>query len=542
MNADREPNETPESLETDREGSGDQPSDARPSESTPSESPPSESTPSARLVGHRLGDYQVLRKLGRGGMADVYAARHLTLGRDVAIKVLRSDFARDTDYVERFRREARAAANLNDPSIVQVYDVGSVDHLHFIAQELIDGENLREYIGRVGSISPDEAVDVLLAVGTALETACERGITHRDIKPENLMRSSKGVIKVADFGLARLGPESGQGGSELTKVGLTLGTPRYMSPEQVQGRPVDVRSDLYSLGVSLYHLLAGRPPFEADDPIALAVMHLHETPPPIDRVRGADDLPEWLIAVVSKLMQKSPDDRFRSPAELLEAVRAEAALTAGPGLGPIGSAAATVRLQRVSDHLRATRRRRWVRRSALLLAVAGWAAIATAAAMRLPAPSVDEQLVSNRVPQAETVEEQYLIALTRNDPSAWNAVSKYFPPDDNATNTDYHHKAMLQLARWYLHEEQWRQARDHLRSLLAEPKLSKLHRAIALIRLCEAADAAGDTRLEKDARDRLTQAFNALKTENPAALELFRFVVPEQERVRWGLVDVNTTG
>lgn len=535
MNADTDPNGSAANRDPDRQAPDEPVSESRVFGLTPSES-----TPSARLVGCRLGDYQVLRKLGRGGMADVYAARHLTLARDVAIKVLRSEFARDEDHVERFRREARAAANLNDPSIVQVYDVGSVNDLHYIAQELIDGENLREYIGRVGSISPQEAVQVLLAVGTALETACERGITHRDIKPENLMRSSKGVIKVADFGLARLGPESVQGGNELTKVGLTLGTPRYMSPEQVQGRPVDVRSDLYSLGVSLYHLLAGRPPFEADDPIALAVMHLHETPPPIDRVRGGDDLPEWLIAVVSKLMQKSPEDRFRSPTELREAVRAETASTAATGLGPIGSAAATVRLQRVSDHLRSNRRRRRIRRAALLLAVAGWAAIAAAVAMRLPSPSVEKRLVSSQVPQAETVEEQYLIALTRNDPPAWNSVSKFFPPDDNATNADYHHKAMLQLARWYLAEGQGRLARDRLRSLLAEPRLSKLHRAIALVRLCEAASDAGDSRLEKDARGRLTQAFNSLKTENPSALELFRFLVPDRERVKWGLADVNT--
>ena len=138
-------------------------------------------------------------------MADVYAARHLSLGRDVAIKVLRSDYAKDKDYISRFRREARAAAKLNHSSIVQVYDVGSVDQTHFIAQELIKGQNLKEVLTTRGPLSADEASEVLIAVGTALEAAAEVGITHRDIKPENLMRSARGDIKVADFGLAPAG-------------------------------------------------------------------------------------------------------------------------------------------------------------------------------------------------------------------------------------------------------------------------------------------------------------------------------------------------
>ena len=160
---------------------------------------------SPSLVGSRLGDYQVLRKLGRGGMADVYAARQLSLGREVALKVLRPDFARDNDYIQRFRREARAAAKLNHPNIVQVYEVGSVDSIHYLVQELIDGENLRQSLDRTGVIGTEEAIEVLVGVASALEVASEAGITHRDIKPENVMRSLRGLIKVADFGLARIG-------------------------------------------------------------------------------------------------------------------------------------------------------------------------------------------------------------------------------------------------------------------------------------------------------------------------------------------------
>ena len=369
------------------------------------------STSSSNLVGLRLGDYQLLRKLGRGGMADVYAARHLKLARDVAIKVLRSDLARDQDYLSRFRREARAAAKLNHPNIVQVYDVGDVDSHHFIAQELIDGQNLREHLSSAGSLSADEAVDVLLAVGSALESAAELGITHRDIKPENIMRSSRGTIKVADFGLARMMSDVDSSRANLTQAGLTLGTPRYMSPEQVQGKNVDARSDLYSLGVSMYHLLTGRPPFEADDPIALAVSHVNDTPTPLDRARGKGDLPEWLIAVVTRLMSKSPDDRFQTPSDLLHAVRGQASIANFTGHGG-GTAGATIRLQRASDSI-APRTKRTVAAcgAALLLGTAA-AGVGYWLVHRTPPVTVRGMLRPQEVSKADTVQQQYLLAIT----------------------------------------------------------------------------------------------------------------------------------
>ncbi len=175
----------------------------------------STSTPSPSLIGTRLGDYQVMRKLGRGGMADVYAARQISLGRDVALKVLRSEHAGDKDYVERFRREARAAAKLNHPNIVQVFEVGNVDSQHYIAQELVEGENLRERLDRYGAIDAELAIEVLIGVASALKVATEAGITHRDIKPENIMQSSSGIIKVADFGLARFGADVDVTGGSL---------------------------------------------------------------------------------------------------------------------------------------------------------------------------------------------------------------------------------------------------------------------------------------------------------------------------------------
>ena len=302
------------------------------------------------------------------------------------------------------------------------------------AQELIDGKNLKERLQSVGSLAPEEAVETLLSVTRALDVASESGITHRDIKPENIMRSSRGDIKVADFGLARIGVDSDATRVNLTQAGLTMGTPRYMSPEQVQGKVVDVRSDLYSLGVTMYHLLAGRPPFEAEDPLALAVLHLHETPPPLDRMRGKDDLPEWLIAVIDRLMSKLPGDRFQSPQDLLNAISAEASDGISQLQDTKGTAAATIRLQRATDQVRKQAHRRSLATAGvvgvpMLLGVA-----AAVFANRQPKIEVTELLRPERAVEAKTVEEQFIIAMTRDDAPAWQAVGEYFPAQNNSTN------------------------------------------------------------------------------------------------------------
>ncbi len=494
---------------------------------------------SGSLIGRRLGDFQVLRKLGRGGMADVYVARQLSLGRDVALKVLKNEFARDKDYVERFRREARAAAKLNHPNIVQVYDVGSADSMHYIAQELVDGENLREVLARVGTLKANEAIEVLVSVASALEVASEAGITHRDIKPENIMRSSRGIVKVADFGLARVGADAGKSRADLTQAGLTLGTPRYMSPEQVQGQVADVRSDLYSLGVSMYHLLAGRPPFEADDPLALAVLHLHETPMPLDRARGrqsADkpDLPEWLIAVVSRLLKKLPKDRFQSPSELLDAVRNEASESELNRFGTVGTAAATIRLQRVTDNLRRNQRRRVMRISAAVLLPLLCVAVTTTAAMQRPGKSIQTVLLPEEVPQADTVQEQYLIAVTRNDEAGWRAVGEYFSAK-STTNAAYHAKAMLQLALLLTGENRWQDADQVLNELLTDPTVDRLYQAVALARRCQVLERLGGGKQLTDARQRLKSFYLELQRSNPQVSEIFNDIVPQEERLRLGI-------
>ena len=497
---------------------------------------------SASLIGSRVGDYQVMRKLGRGGMADVYAARQLSLGRDVALKVLRPEYARDKDYVERFRREARAAAKLNHPNIVQVHDVGSVDSLYYISQELIDGGNLRQRLEENGAIGADEAIELLVGIASALELAAEAGITHRDIKPENIMRTARGIIKVADFGLARIRTGMSNSQTSLTQAGLTLGTPRYMSPEQVQGHSVDARSDLYSLGVTMYHLLAGRPPFEAEDPLALALMHLQETPTPLDRARakrapdGQPDLPEWLIAVVARLMNKAAQDRFQSPSELLDAVHNEAAISTIGGLG-VGTAAATIRLQRAADQARSAMYRRGVRLALsvlvplILTLYAGWKFQA------LAGPTVSNLLSPETVTPEETVQEQFLIAVDRNDEAGWRAVAEYFPAESSTTNAGYYAKSKMQLAAMFNSQGRNEEADQELSELLRHPSLDSVYRTIALARRCTILEALSRVSKFEEVRRELQSVYSELKIENPEGRIYVDRVMTQQEKLLLGLAD-----
>ncbi len=211
-----------------------------------------------------MAGYRLLRRLGRGAMAEVYLAEQCSLRRHVALKILRANLAVEQSYVKRFRLEAQAAASLVHPNIVQIYEVGCEGGSHFIAQEYVPGLNLREWLSRHGTPQLPLALGVMRQVAAALAKASEHGIVHRDIKPDNIMVSSSGEVKVADFGLARLST----GDTRLTQEGFTLGTPLYMSPEQVEGRPLDTRSDIYSFGVTCYHMLAGQPPFAGDTALA----------------------------------------------------------------------------------------------------------------------------------------------------------------------------------------------------------------------------------------------------------------------------------
>ncbi len=260
-----------------------------------------------------LGEFRILRTLGSGGMAQVYLAEQTSLKRNVAIKVMRSDFGSDDTHRKRFEHEARAAAGLNHPNIVQVFAVGEEENIQYIAQEYVQGANLRQYLQKKKPPTAHVAMHLMKQVSSALHAAHQAGIVHRDIKPENIMVTRRMVAKVTDFGLAQL--TLGGERVNLTQMGVTMGTPLYMSPEQVNGASVDARSDLYSMGVTFYHLLSGSPPFRAATAFALAYKHLNEDAPPLQDLRP--DLPPSLINVVHRLMSKDPAERFQDARAVL---------------------------------------------------------------------------------------------------------------------------------------------------------------------------------------------------------------------------------
>lgn len=245
-------------------------------------------------------------------MGEVYLARQKSLSRQVALKVLRPDLVSNPTSIARFKAEARAAARINHPNIVHIYAFDSVGEIRFIAMEYVPGTNLREYLSKHGKLPLSVAMAIMLQTARAAGAAGDRGLVHRDIKPDNILLTKNQMIKVADFGLCR--DRSNQ--SNLTLPGTTMGTPLYMSPEQCQGKELDHRSDLYSLGVTYYHMLAGEPPFRAESPLALALKHINETPVDLGALRP--DLPPSLVAAVARLMAKSPDERYQKASVLIE--------------------------------------------------------------------------------------------------------------------------------------------------------------------------------------------------------------------------------
>jgi eukaryotic-like serine/threonine-protein kinase len=255
------------------------------------------------------GRYEIESVLGQGGMAKVFRGTDNVLGRTVAIKVLSPQFTDDAQFVARFRREAQAAAALNHPNIVGVFDTGSQGDVHFIVMEYVEGRSLRDVIRSEGPLLPQRAAEIADSVARALETAHEAGMVHRDIKPGNIMLTPDGEVKVMDFGIARTST-----GDTLTQTAAVLGTASYLSPEQAQGQPVDPRSDLYSLGCVLYEMVTGRPPFTGDSPVAIAYKHVRDDPAAPSRINP--DVPADLEAVILKSMAKNPANRYQSAAEL----------------------------------------------------------------------------------------------------------------------------------------------------------------------------------------------------------------------------------
>ena len=263
---------------------------------------------------HLSDRYEVGEILGFGGMSEVHLARDLRLHRDVAIKVLRADLARDPSFYLRFRREAQNAAALNHPAIVAVYDTGEAETatgpLPYIVMEYVDGVTLRDIVHTEGPMPPKRAIEVIADACQALNFSHQHGIIHRDVKPANIMISKAGAVKVMDFGIARALADA----NSVTQTAAVIGTAQYLSPEQARGEKVDARSDVYSLGCVLYEILTGEPPFVGDSPVAVAYQHVREDPvPPSQRHDGI--APE-LDAVVLKALAKNPDNRYQSAAEM----------------------------------------------------------------------------------------------------------------------------------------------------------------------------------------------------------------------------------
>ena len=260
------------------------------------------------LLDHR---YQLLERIGGGGMAEVYLAEDTLLTRRVAVKILRSQYTGDEDFVARFRQEARAAARLSHPNIVSIFDVGCAEDTHYIVMEYVSGETLKDFIKREGTLSPQIVLELAYQVAAALKHAHDNKIVHCDIKPHNILISRDGLAKVTDFGIARA-----VSSQTSTQVAGVLGSVHYLSPEQARGYGVDAQSDIYSLGVVMYEMLSGAPPFDGPSAISIAMKHLQEQPRPLAEIAPAT--PQALISLIQKAMAKKPQERFATAQALLQ--------------------------------------------------------------------------------------------------------------------------------------------------------------------------------------------------------------------------------
>ncbi len=425
------------------------------------------------LSGTTLGDFELLRRVGAGGMGEVYLAHQLALKRRVAVKVLRGELTGDATHLRRFAVEAEAAGKLAHANIVQIYALGEQNGTRFMALEFVEGMTLGDYVRKKGPLPARRAVRVLEQVALALEHAGAAGIVHRDIKPDNILLTRKGEVKVTDFGLARLRADSTL---NLTDTGVTMGTPLYMSPEQVEGQPLDMRSDLYSFGATAYYMLTGQPPFEGPSALAVAVKHMQAQPKALETLR--EDLPPELCRIVRKLMAKKPDERYPTAREArkdLEKLHAELRLRADaaaepsePPSPPATEPAATPRagVRRAAFLARVPRNLRVWFAASIPLALAGGAAFGwyrRAPDLRpaaVPAGVAPAAVPWEQVRELETARAQYNYALAvaqfLHDPgpeAAWTAVINRFP-----TEIDWVWRAQMQLGRHYMEERQFGKA------------------------------------------------------------------------------------
>lgn len=458
---------------------------------TPMLTPPDD-RPEPDLSGRQVGDYQLLRRLGRGGMADVYLAEQLSLRRQVALKVLKRNLAGDEAYIRRFQNEAQAAAKLVHANIVQIYEVGCADGTYYISQEYVPGQNLKQLLARLGhGVDAVQAVNIIRQAAAALHKAAEQKIIHRDIKPENIMITPAGEVKVADFGLARISRDGEA--LNLTQVGITMGTPLYMSPEQVEGRAVDPRSDIYSLGVTCYHMLAGHPPFDGPTALNVAVQHLKNEPKRLEAV--CPNLPDGLCRVVHKMLAKKPDERYQRAIDVLKdlktlkiegldndwAAELPGFSSADLALSTAGRLEATQQLDRLLRSQLVSQSRRWTVGSAIgglaALIVLGLLAGGALGWITRPKPIIESSTPGPlHVKRMKSAKEQYDLArlMTHDKEQYWKAVWEYFPPEKSAENLLYSRLAKRGLANFYVADKRFSDALklyEQLANLTAEADL-----------------------------------------------------------------------
>jgi serine/threonine-protein kinase len=433
---------------------------------------------SANLRDRTLGEFRLLRRLGGGGMAEVWLAEQTSLRRQVAIKVMRPDIQADELCRKRFEQEALATAGLNHPNIVQVYAVGESNGIRFIAQEYVAGMNMRDYIAKKGPPSAAIALHLLKQVASALQAAAEAGIVHRDIKPENILLTRKGVAKVVDFGLAQLALVADM---RLTQAGMTMGTPLYMSPEQVQGHKVDQRSDLYSLGATFYHLLTGQPPFRGESALAIAYHQVHTAPAPLNAVRP--DVPPPLAGAILRMLAKKPEDRFPSAESLLQELRkidkqavadGTLSLSIEPQMSQQTVALATNKANNWTAWLRPSVHP-WV---AFLIwgvvIVSAGAAVGSRTARRAPVATERAPAKVVRTERQPTITQQLESARRENTEDAWWAVLLLWEEESSEK-----HLARQELIPRLLQQQRFAEAERLSREILADPEAPKSAKATA---------------------------------------------------------------
>lgn len=271
------------------------------------------------------GRYELLEKKGDGGMAVVYKAKDRLLNRFVAIKILRPEYIRDPKFIDSFRRESQSAAGLSHPNIVSVYDVGREGNIYYIVMELLDGENLSDLISRKAPLDEKQVIDIARKIASALSFAHKKKIIHRDVKPHNILITDDGTVKIADFGIARAVNSS----TIVNNTSTVMGSVHYLSPEQAKGGYVDARSDIYSLGIVMYDMLTGNVPFDGENAVSVAMMHMNEDVPAPSLVNP--HISAMMDAIVLKAAARRPEDRFSSADELIEALNS---LENGQGMTP----------------------------------------------------------------------------------------------------------------------------------------------------------------------------------------------------------------